>query len=101
MGSLLNMFENRLPTYFIKLIRYGKFAHNGKISGFTKRMIKEVPKSWFCHFYCLGVLAYSVIFYQVTTVYVFNSDVSGWLAKLLDISCGNKRVAYSKCFMVY
>lgn len=95
-GSLLNYFEKKLPTFFIKIIRYGKFAHRGKTSGLADKLIIEVPKYWFRHFYVLGVLVYAFVFYQATTVFIFNSDLPNWLNNFLDLLCGSNRKAHSK-----
>lgn len=95
-GFLLNFFENKLPIFFIKLIRYGKFSHKGEIYGFTSKIIFEVPKSWFRHFYCGGILVFNLIFYQATQAYIFNSESPEWLLNLLNITCGTNRKAYSK-----
>lgn len=94
-GSLLNYFENKLPTFFIKIIRYGKFAHKGKMSGLDKLII-EVPKCWFRHFYVIGVLVYVIVFYQATITFIFNSDFPNWLHDFLNVSCGTNRKAHSK-----
>lgn len=94
--SLLNLFESKLPIFFIKLIRYGKFSHQGKMVGLTSKIVREVPKSWFRHFYCGGVLVFSLMFYLTTRTYIFSSNCPEWLQSFLNTVCGTKRIAYSK-----
>lgn len=95
-GSLLNYFEGILPTFFIRVIRYGKFAHKGKTSGFIDKLIIEVPKCWFRHFYYVGVLVFSVIFYHATKVLIFNSELPKWSYNLFNIACGANCTANGK-----
>lgn len=97
-GSLLNYFEKKLPSVFIRAIRYGKFAHKGKPSGFIDKLIIEVPKCWFRHFYYVGVLIFSVIFYQATTAFIFNSELPKWSYDLYTIACGTNCSAHGKYY---
>lgn len=99
-GSLLNYFEEKLPSFFVRAIRYGKFAHQGKTSGFLNRMIIEVPKCWFRHFYRMGVFVFIVIFYQATTVFIFNSELPVWSYNFINLACGTNCTAHSKYYVV-
>lgn len=91
-GALL-LFETKLPTFVIKSIRYGKFAYKDKKSD---KMMIEVPKSWFKHFYCIGVLFFTVIFFEASRIYIFNSPTPSWLQEVLNITCGTNRQSFSK-----
>lgn len=92
-GFLVNFFEFYLPLFIVKIIRYGKFASNGPKS----KLVLELPKSYFRHFYVLGgCICYPIFFYEATSVYVFGKEVSNWAITLLDLTCGSNREASGK-----
>lgn len=91
-GSLLIALENKLPTFFLKNFRYGKFSIKNK----TSKLAVDVPKSWFRHFYALGLCIYAYGFYMITSTYIFDSKVPKWIIELLNATCGQDRVATSE-----
>lgn len=93
-GSLVSHFEKYLPSLFIQAIRYGKFAYKDKTS--KSKIILEVPKSWFKHFYWVGVSIFAFILYEATLVYIFNANVNELLKSFLNILCGSHRQSYGK-----
>lgn len=95
-GSLVSHFEKYLPSLFIQAIRYGKFAYTEKTS--KSKIVLEVPKSWFKHFYWVGVSIFTFTLYTATSVYIFNADVNVLLIKCLNILCGTHRQSKGKNF---
>lgn len=90
-GSLINYFESKLPHFLNQTFRYGKFSAKGKKS----KLVTEVPKAWFKHFYLFAVLIYTYVLILVTTVYIFNWNVPNYVSSALDQICGSSRYAYT------
>lgn len=95
-GTIICLGENKLPSFMVKTFRYGKFAYRGSLTGLSSKIVLEVPKSWFRHFYWSGILAYVFILYQISSVYVLKNDVPTWLNSFLNIVCGPNRFANGK-----
>ncbi|XP_018579620.1 polyprenol reductase [Anoplophora glabripennis] len=96
-SSLLNTLESKLPIFFVENFRYGKFGVKNKVS----KIVVKVPKSWFKHFYMFAIYFFPYIFYLVTSTYMFNSDVPKWFIQLLNITCGEDRVATTSATKTY
>lgn len=81
-----------MPKCLCRVFRYGKFAYPEKVS----KLIVEVPKSTFKHFYVFAIIFFTYIFYMTTCVFVFGSSVPKWVEITLNIVCGTSRTATSK-----
>ncbi|KAJ8949665.1 hypothetical protein NQ314_008126 [Rhamnusium bicolor] len=101
LGSLINVIENKLPPFFIKIFKYGKFAYEGEVSKIASKFVVEVPKSWFKHFYLLALLIYAYIFYLVTYCYIYKYDAPGWFINFLRVICGENRIPYTSATKTY
>ncbi|KAJ8933464.1 hypothetical protein NQ318_011287 [Aromia moschata] len=100
-GSLLNAFENMLPIFLIKMLRYGKFTCKAQLPKMYSTFILEVPKSWFKHFYILAVLTYSYIVYLTISTYIFKKEIPVWFNTLLTLLCGEGRTAATSATKVF
>lgn len=93
LGSLINCFEDYLPTFIKQTFRYGKFAYNGK-SHFLKPI--QVPKAWFRHFYIFSSFLSIYALSLVLQAYIFDASPPAWIIWALDTLCGNYRSASGK-----
>ncbi|XP_060530279.1 polyprenol reductase [Cylas formicarius] len=90
-GSIINLYEHKIPKFFSRVFRYGKHAAKGGDS----KLIIEVPKSWFRHFYVIAVPLCTYVDYLLVAVYVFGTRVPEWLNTFLNLFCGDARIAYT------
>ncbi|XP_019869054.1 polyprenol reductase isoform X2 [Aethina tumida] len=97
-GSLLNVFEDYLPIVFVQAFRYGKFEVKGRTKS---KLVQELPKSYFRHFYRLALIIQTYVFYLVVSVYLFNAELPNWIEDLLNLSCGNDRTAHTNATKVF
>ncbi|CAH1159397.1 unnamed protein product [Phaedon cochleariae] len=95
-SSIFNFFENKIPTFFSKTFRYGKFACKEKVFG-----VIDLPKSWFRHFYWVAVISYTFILYQATQVYVFGNEPSHRFLEFLQCLCGENRPAHTTATHIF
>ena len=92
MGSLINLLENKLPSFFSQFFRYGKFAAKTAKS----RLIIEVPKKWFRHFYYLAIIYFCLLLWLTIKVYIFKGDIPNYTIDILNFLCGKERYAFGK-----
>jgi len=68
-SALVHLVAPSLPQFFRDLLLYGKSRGDRTDQTFVQKFL-EVPKSWFLHFYAVGVAVNSLMFYTVTTSYL-------------------------------
>ncbi|XP_066141482.1 polyprenol reductase [Euwallacea fornicatus] len=88
-SSLINLFEPKLPHILSQIFRFGKFGAKAK-----SKLVMEVPKSWFKHFYICAFIEFTYLIWLVTMVYLFHMKVPSYVRFLLDCLCGTERIAF-------
>ncbi|KAJ8919447.1 hypothetical protein NQ315_016547 [Exocentrus adspersus] len=100
-GSLVNTLEDKLPAFILKNFKYGKFGFKGKQSRLASKIVIDVPKSWFKHYYLFAIYIYAYGFYVATCTYIFDYEAPKWLIDCLNLVCGQHRVATTSAAKTY
>lgn len=87
-GSIYNCFEQYLPEFFKRFVKYGKLDNRK-----SKKNCMEVPKAWFKHFYVIALSLSIITFLLTTYVYVLGNRMPNWLSWYLNETVGLFRVA--------